>query len=102
MALPQNKQAVLKLLDILEPRILGQEQKGFSCGCGAVHCDDAVAVEIIPSGNRYPGQETKWYLWSVNMEAKNGGSGWSCDLSFFIDPKELVSLLKQFFEDADK
>lgn len=99
MALPQNRKAVLAILDIIEPRILGKTHEGFTCSCGEIHCTAATAVEVEPAGDSYPGQEKHWYLWSVKMAAEEGHSGWSCGISEFIDSKELKDLFERHFTD---
>lgn len=102
MALPKNRQAVQELLKELEPRIIGKEREGFSCNCGAVHCDTAVADEIRPAGDSYPGQETCWAIWSVHMKAHGQGSSWSCGLSAFIEADELDAMFSRYFGDQDE
>jgi hypothetical protein len=96
MALPKNRQAVQQLLRELEPRVLGKEHQGLSCNCGAAHCAAAVAERIKPGGDSYPGQETNWALWSVDMKAHNG-SDWSCGLSFFVEADELRAMFDRYF-----
>jgi hypothetical protein len=97
VALPENRQAVLSLLNELNPRILGLTHPAMSCGCGAVHGGAATAVKIDPAGDEYPGQETLWYLWSVEMKATNGGHDWSCGLTQFIDADEVKALFERHF-----
>lgn len=99
MALPKNRKAVKELMKELGTRILGKEQEGLTCKCGAVHCGAAIAVAIKPAGDTYPGQETKWQLWSVHMKAHGEGSDWSCGLSFFMDADELDAMFKRCFGD---
>jgi hypothetical protein len=99
MALAKNRQAVQELIKELEPLILGREREGFSCGCGAIHCGTAVAEAIIPAGDSYPGQETMWYLWSVQMKTHGEGSDWSCGLSFFVESNELEAMFNRYFGD---
>lgn len=67
MPLSKNQQAVRALVAELEPRILGQEKPGWSCNCGAHQHGAAIAVRVLPAGDTYPGQETEWYLWTVQM-----------------------------------
>lgn len=97
MALKKNRKKVRAILKALEPRILGKELPGMTCSCGAVHCGDAVAERIDPGGDSYPGQETQWALWSVRMKAHDGGSDWSCGLSFFVEADELRELFSRHF-----
>ncbi len=102
MALAKNRQAVQELIKELEPLILGREREGFSCGCGAIHCGTAVAEAIITAGDSYPGQETMWYLWSVQMKTHGEGSDWSCGLSFFVESNELEAMFNRYFGDQKK
>ena len=101
MALPQNRSAVVAILETLkaDPRILGQKLKASSCGCGAIHLPSATAVEIDPSGDDYPGQESSWLCWSVSMKADDPmhGSDWSTDLTAFIPVEELDELFEKHF-----
>lgn len=52
-----------EILKLLEPLILGVHRPEWKCGCGQIHCSEAVAVEIIPS------KPDAWYLWSVRMKS---------------------------------
>lgn len=49
----------------LERSILCKEFDGFTCGCGAVHCDPGAAVAFKYEGDM--STPIRWYLWSVNM-----------------------------------
>jgi len=102
MALPKNREAVQKILDELEPQILGQEQGGFTCNCGAVHSLAGIAVEIDPAGDTYPGQETLWRLWSVGIKPHDGSQPWSCSLSFFMNADKLDVMFKRYFGDQEE
>ncbi len=95
MALPENRKAVLELLDILRPQILGKTHPGFTCSCGAIHTDPAVAVEIIPGGDEYPSQEVEHSLWSVKM--RNDHETWYLCLSEFIDYDTLDKMFAKYF-----
>lgn len=55
MALPKNRDKVLRILDELEPKILGKVLNGYT------------AIEIIPGGDRHPGSEVFWNTWVVVM-----------------------------------
>jgi len=96
MALPKNRPAVQALMKELEPRILGREREGFTCGCGAVKCGATIADNIMPGGDNYPGQEVSWPIWSVRMRTHETSS-WSCGLSEFIDRDELDAMFKRYF-----
>lgn len=103
MALPKNRQAVLAILEELKPRIIGQSRPGWSCNCGAIHAGPAVAVNIDPAGDEYPGQETQWYLWMVRMSEHPDNPldySYGCGLSEFVEAKELDALFKRYFGPA--
>jgi hypothetical protein len=53
MALPNNRKAVLEILDVLEPKLLGNMIGGY------------VAVEIIPGGDLSAGSESYWDTWHI-------------------------------------
>ena len=99
MPLPENFKAVRELKEVLEPLIIGRELSGWSCCCGAITVADAIAVEIRPAGDIYPGQETQYVLWTVKMEPKPGDNrpGWSCGISQFVPSEELKELFAQHF-----
>lgn len=101
MALPENRQKVLKILDVLNSRIIGQPHAGFTCSCGAVHSEPGVAIEIEPAGDVYPGQEVKWYLWSVRVshhpEEPMKLGGFSCGITEFIPQAEVEALFESHF-----
>ena len=100
MALPQNRKAVVGILEEVTPRILGQERPGWSCNCGCLSHGPAVAVSIDPAGDSYPGQEVQWCVWSVSMEPKDDsckGSGYSVGLSDFIPSEELDEIFLRHF-----
>ncbi len=81
MALPANRKHVTQLLEILKPRIIGQV------------CDGQRAIDIIPGGNSYPGDEVLSSSWSVALDSGN-----SAGLSCLIDCSELESLFKKHFD----
>lgn len=99
MPLPENINAVRALEEVLKPMIIGRELSGWACCCGAVQGADAIAVEIRPGGNTYPGQETEYIFWTVKMKPKPGDTrpGWSCGISTFIPGGELEELFAQHF-----
>lgn len=104
MALQKNRQIVVKLLRVLEPRVLGQKRTGFSCNCGAISYGPAEAVCIDPAGDTYPGQETLWSLWSVRMSPhleNTGTHDYSIGLDAFIPAKELKAMFKRYFDDQE-
>lgn len=99
MALPKNRKGVLALLAIFNQRILGQTRPAMGCNCGAIHHGPATAVEIIPGGDEYPGQETNPVLWSVHMSEHpevKGEYSYSYCLSEFIDYEELEQLFNEY------
>lgn len=102
MALPENVQAVQALVEVLSPKVIGRELPGWSCCCGAVKGAAAIATEIQPAGDIYPGQETSWATWTVKMQPKPGevNGGWSCGLSDFVPAQELKELFEQHFGTA--
>lgn len=53
MALPNNRKAVLEILDVLEPKLLGNMIGNY------------VAVEIVPGGDDSPGAEMYWNTWHI-------------------------------------
>ncbi len=102
MALPKNRPGVVAILQELGPRIVGQFYEGIRCNCSFVSYGPAVAVGIKPAGDYYPGQETKWVLWSVNMsyhpeDLKRQLDGYSLGLSEFVSDKELEQLFYKHF-----
>lgn len=101
MALPQNRKAIVSILEEISPRIIGQRHGGFTCNCGAVHSDPGIVNEIEPAGDSYPGQEVLWFLWRVGVrhhpEDSTNRSGFSCGLSEFIPAEELVQIFEKHF-----
>lgn len=101
MALPENRPGVEEILALLNPRILGKELPAWSCTCGACGSGPAVAVSLRPAGTEYPGQETRWYLWTVNMKSKahtnDRDFDYSTGLTNFIPLKELHAIFARVF-----
>ncbi len=98
MALPKNRQGVLELLKIFNARILGQTRPAMGCSCGQIHYGAATAVEIVPAGDDYPGQETHPVLWSVHMSEHPDIAveySYGCGLSEFIEYEELQKLFNE-------
>lgn len=98
--LPENEQSVREILAVIEPRILGTRLGGWTCNCGCVEGASAIATKVVPAGNTaYPGQETMWFLWNVQMTPEPGQPHlpWSCGLSQFFPTEELDSLFAQYF-----
>lgn len=101
MALAKNRKGVMAILKKLQPRIVGRPHPGFSCNCGAIHEGPGVAISIEPGGDRYPGQEVLWSLWSVRIshhpEEASIPGGFSVGLSEFIPIIELDKIFTQHF-----
>lgn len=98
MALPKNRQGVLALLKIFNERILGQTRPAMGCNCGQIHFGEATAVEVVPGGDEYPGQETHPVLWSVHMSEHPDIAGeysYGCGLGEFIEYEELEKLFNE-------
>ncbi len=94
--LPQNREKVMELLNILTPLVIGKRREGFTCNCGAVHCGPGVAISIEPAGNEYSGQEAFWFVWRVNIQADET-EDWSCGLSDFVAAHELDKMFDDRF-----
>lgn len=102
MPLPENKQAVVELKNELEKRILGAELPRVSCCCGTIRSGPAKPVEVVPGGERYPGQETDFTMWSVRMRDVRSREpardyNYSTGLTSFIDRRELEMLFTARF-----
>lgn len=100
MALPENRPAVMAILKEIWPRVIGKIQEDIFCGCGDAHVGKAVATEIEPGGNRYPGQEVNFGCWSVLMSPlnkKEGNHEYHCGLDWFIPHEELKVIFAKHF-----
>jgi len=107
MALPQNRKAVMAILEEISPRIIGRRHRGFTCSCGAIHADPGVVTAIEPAGDDYPGQEVCWAVWSVQIrhhpEDPKDMNGFGCGLSEYL-PVEVIKAIfaKHFGPNPDR
>lgn len=102
--LPENRAAVVQILEELSPRVVGQKVDGWSCNCGCIKGAAGTVSEIRPGGEEYPGHEVRWPTWNVRIEPLPGETapGWSASLSQFIPVEELRELFgRHFGESAD-
>lgn len=98
MALPQNRQAIRDVLKLLELRVIGRPKESFRCGCGEVHLAEGIATAIRPGGDYNPGQETLWYLWTVEITPSDPKCPtWGTCLSDFVETEELETLFAKHF-----
>lgn len=101
--LPENRAKVVELLEVLKPRILGQERPAWQCCCGAIKCGAAKAVEVRVADDSYPGFEMDPLMWSVSMQnLETGEHEYSVGLSDFIKMDELLRIFAERFGDCDE
>ncbi len=103
MALPQNRLAIMEILNQITPRIIGKAKEIVHESSDYHLCQHATAIDIIPAGDEYPGQEIFWYLWSVVLtcEFQHETCTFHLKLSDFLAEKEIEDLFDTFFPDAD-
>jgi hypothetical protein len=96
---PENRKAVSTLLATLEPQILGKQQVGFRCNCGAIHFGPATAVGINVPEDR-AGDESNFIYWTVRMaEIGNELHSYNVGLTTFVSGFVLERLFQSFFGD---
>jgi hypothetical protein len=100
MALRKNREKVLRMMEILAPRIIGQEVSTDRCGCG-VGVGFATAKSIWPGGNEYPGQEKSWNTWVVRAQAADCETYHTVGPDQFIPASELDEMFAQCFNGSD-
>ena len=99
MALPQNRKAVLGILEEISPRVIGATKEGFSCAGGLINHGPTFVKSIYPSGDVRPGTENEWIFWDVQMahDQKQRGYDYSTCLNEFIPSEELDAIFSRHF-----
>ena len=97
MALPENRKAVMEILRIISPLVIGQQVPEELCTRGP-----ATAFEIIPAGDDYPGREALWPLWFVRSRCIETGKTLyeKGNLSDFISENELFNIFHRYFREV--
>ncbi len=96
--LPENRKSVLAIIKELTPLIIGKKVEGFECNCGCVKADGGTASRIDPGGDSYPGQETNWFLWSVDVACPETNKiVHSRDLTHFMPVVEIDAMFEKHF-----
>lgn len=99
----QAEAAASELKERLLPRVLGHLESAWSCGCGAVHADQAEAVDIsYPSAYGEHGDMIGLFMhWTVKMKevGKNPthGYSYSIGLTTLIPWIELYPIFRDVF-----
>lgn len=103
MALPKHRRAIREILDQISPLIIGHTLDINLVSCAHKGCRTATAIDIIPAGDEYPGQEIFWYLWQVVLKCENTQDSRTIKtrLSEFVSEDVLSELFDKYFPDAD-
>jgi hypothetical protein len=67
VALKQNRQGILAIVNALSPYIIGKPFPGIN-----ERYPPGNAIAIVPGGGRFPGRETQWLHWSVIIQTRTG------------------------------
>ena len=103
MALLRHRKAIREILDQISPLIIGQTLDINLVSCGHMGCRTATAIDIIPAGDEYPGQEIFWYLWQVVLKCEHRHESRTIKtrLSEFVSEDVLSEIFDRYFTDAD-
>ncbi len=90
MALPENRQKIKAIMDLLSPQIIGKEHQESR--------KQGVAVEIVPGGNVYHGQEVDPLMWSVRIKPQSNANSYYIFLRDILSEREIIRIFKLFFQ----